>query len=132
MDLSLGRRWREYLAGGAIAAVVVLAGCGGSSAPAASGSTAGQQVTIMGNSSLRFSPMMVHVHTGAVRITLMDMGSYPHNIVIPALHVRSATVTGDPGSGNATVTVHFPHPGHYAFHCQYHQSAGMVGVFVVS
>jgi plastocyanin len=87
---------------------------------------------IMGNSSLRFSPMTVRVHTGAVRITLMDMGSYPHNIVIPALHVTSATVTGDPGSGNATVTVHFPHPGHYAFHCQYHQSAGMVGVFVVS
>jgi plastocyanin len=107
-----------------------------SSAPASSGASgaagASQQVTITGNSSLRFAPMTVHVRTGTVKITLKDMGSYPHNIVIPGLGVTSATVTGAPGSGSVSFTVTFKHPGHYAFHCQYHQSAGMVGAFVVS
>jgi plastocyanin len=86
----------------------------------------------MGNSSLRFSPMTVRVHTGTVRITLKDMGSYPHNIVIPALGVTSQTVSGDPGSTEVSFTVTFKHQGRFPFHCQYHQSAGMVGMFVVS
>ena len=77
-------------------------------------------------------PMTVPVHTGTVRITLKDMGAYPHNIVVPALGVTSKTVTGDPGSSSVSFTVTFAHPGRYAFHCQYHQSAGMTGVFVVS
>jgi plastocyanin len=141
MTSKLTRRWRGYLAVGAAAAAVAVAGCAGSSSPAASGSprssassagAAGQHVTIEGNNSLRFSPMTVHVHTGAVKITLKDMGAYPHNLVIPALHVTSTTVTGDPGGGTTSFTVTFARPGHYAFHCQYHQSAGMVGVFVVS
>jgi plastocyanin len=92
----------------------------------------GQQVTIEGTNSLRFAPMTVHVHTGTVRITLKDMGAYPHNLVIPSLNVTSPTVTGDPGGARARFTVTFGHPGRYAFHCQYHQSAGMTGVFVVS
>jgi plastocyanin len=89
-------------------------------------------VTITGTNSLRFSPMLVHVHTGTVRITLMDMGAYPHNIVIPALGVTSASVTGDPGGGQVSFTVTFAHVGRYAFHCQYHASVGMTGVFAVS
>jgi plastocyanin len=148
MESKLTRRWQRGLGAGAIAGVVTLAGCGGSSSPAASGSgsagsagssasggaaaAAGQHVTIVGNSSLRFSPMTVHLHTGTVKITLKDMGSYPHDIVIPALGVTSKTVTGDLGSGSVSFLVTFHHQGRYPFHCQYHQSAGMVGVFVVS
>jgi plastocyanin len=143
MELGLTGRWRQCLAGGAVAAVLVLAGCGQgpppaassaqvSSSPASPGAAAGQRVTIEGSSALRFRPMTVPVHTGTVRITLKDMGAYPHNLVIPALGVTSKTVTGDPGSGSVSFTVTFAHPGRYAFHCQYHQSAGMTGVFVVS
>lgn len=121
-------------------AAVTVAGCGASapSGPAsarpasAPETAAGQQVTIEGTNSLRFAPMTVHVHTGTVRITLKDMGAYPHNLVIPSLNVTSPTVTGDPGGATARFTVTFGHPGRYAFHCQYHQSAGMTGVFVVS
>ena len=91
-----------------------------------------QRVTISGTSGLRFQPMTVAVHAGAVRVTLRDMGAYPHDIVIPALGVTSATVTGEPGSGSVSFMVRFPRPGRYRFHCQYHASAGMVGVFVVS
>jgi plastocyanin len=139
------RRLALTMAGGAVAGVAVAgftgqgAGAPPGQGPAAAGqATTGraaagsQQVTIMGNSALRFTPMTVHLHTGKVRITLQDSGAYPHNIVIPALHVTSATVTGDPGGARTSFTVTFAHPGRYAFSCQYHASAGMTGVFVVS
>ncbi len=138
-------------AGLAVLTAGLLAACGGSGGPAAtqpaSGSaatqspatqspaapaTAGQHIVITGTDALRFQPMTVRVHTGKVRITLKNMGAYPHNIVVPSLKVRSATVTGDPGAGPVSFTVTFGHPGHYRFYCQYHQSAGMTGVFVVS
>jgi plastocyanin len=113
---------------------VAMAGCGSvsSSGSAGAASAAGQRVTIEGNNSLQFTPMTVHVHAGTVRIALKDMGAYPHNLVIPSLHATSPTVTGDPGGATARFTVNFPHAGRYPFHCQYHQSAGMTGVFVVS
>ena len=78
----------SWLGAGAIGLAVALAGCGGSS-PAASRSApaADQRVTISGTNALRFQPMTVGVHTGEVRMTLQDMGAYPHNIVIPALGV---------------------------------------------
>ncbi|HEY1643610.1 MAG TPA: cupredoxin domain-containing protein [Streptosporangiaceae bacterium] len=140
------RRAAAGAAGLAVLTAGLLAACGGSGGTSASqppaGSAAtqspagsavsGQHIEITGNDALRFQPMTVRVHTGRVRITLKNMGAYPHNIVIPALKVRSATVTGDPGAGPVSFTVTFGHPGHYPFHCQYHQSAGMTGVFVVS
>lgn len=141
MEAQLNRWWRRGLMAAAITAAVAVAGCGSSGTPASttstasqapSGSAAGQHVTITGTNALRFTPMTVHVHTGTVRITLKDMGAYPHNIVIPQLGVTSATVTGDPGGEQVSFTVTFAHSGRYAFHCQYHASAGMVGVFVVS
>ncbi len=144
MNTSLTRSFRAGLMACAALAAFALAGCGGSvppgvspgatgSAPAASAPAAArQQVTIKGNNSLRYTPMTVHVRAGLVKIVLRDMGAYPHNIVIPALHRTSPTVTGDPGGATASFTVRFPRAGRYAFHCQYHQSAGMTGVFVVS
>ena len=132
---------RPWLSCAIVAAATLSAavtGCGGGTpAPSGPASTApgtatGQRVLIEGNSSLRFVPMTVHVHAGAVRITLKDIGAYPHNLVIPGLHVTSPTVTGDPGGTTTGFTVTFPHAGRYPFHCQYHQSAGMTGVFVVS
>jgi plastocyanin len=91
-----------------------------------------QRVTIVGNDSFRFVPSVVHLHVGRARITLKDSGAYPHNIVIPALGVTSASVTGDPGGTEVVFTVNFNHKGRYAFFCEYHRSAGMVGTFVVS
>jgi plastocyanin len=121
-------RITRFLAAGAAAAIAV-AGCGSGASPAAQQA---QHVTIAGTATLRFSPMIVHVRPGAVRVTLADMGAYPHNIVIPALRFISGTVTGDPGSGTVSFTVTFPRAGRYAFHCEYHLSAGMTGVFVVA
>jgi plastocyanin len=133
-------RLRGMLMAGVALAAIAAAGCGtsagrsssGSASMPASGTATGQHVIIEGTNALKFSPMTVHVRTGPVSIRLRDMGAYPHNIVIPGLKVTSATVTGDPGGATTTFTVRFPHAGRYAFHCQYHQSAGMTGVFVVS
>lgn len=143
MESKLTGLLRRGMLAGAIAAALAVAGCGGSSAPSSSAaqapathapasSAAGQRVTITGTDSLRFTPMTVHVHAGKVRITLKDMGAYPHNMVIPQLGVSSPSVTGDPGGEQVSFTVTFAHPGRYPFHCQYHASSGMVGVFVVS
>lgn len=79
---------------------------GGSSTPAGAAAKASRRVTIVGNSSLRFSPMTAHLH--------------------------SSTVTGDPGGSQASFTATFSHPGRYLFHGQYHASAGMTGVFLIS
>jgi plastocyanin len=130
-------RWLGLsVAGGLLAGLAVAGFAGrGSEAPAsppARVAAGGQQVTIVGNSSLRFAPMRIQLHTGTVRITLEDSGAYPHNIVIPALGVTSPTVSGDPGGAQTSFTVTFAHPGSYLFRCQYHASAGMTGMFVVS
>ncbi len=129
---------------GAVLALALAAGGSTAAAFAGRGSTAAragagsdhrpvvQHVTLAGTNSLRFSPSTVHVHVGAVRVALVDSGAYPHDIVVPSLHVTSPTVTGDPGGTRVSFTVRFPRAGRYPFHCQYHQSAGMVGVFVAS
>ena len=131
-----GGRWRGGLAvtGGLVAGLAVagFAGAGAPASPPARVAAGGQQATVAGNISLRFTPMTIRLHTGRVRITLKDSGAYPHNIVIPALHVTSPTVTGDPGGAQTSFTVTFAHPGSYRFYCQYHASAGMTGTFVVS
>jgi plastocyanin len=116
-------------------AVFAFAGPGRPANAAVAGPAAasgGQQVTITGNNMLRFSPATLHVHTGKVRITLVDSGAYPHNIVIPALHFTSASVTGDLGGTRVVFTVTFAHPGRYRFFCSYHVSAGMIGTFIVT
>lgn len=106
------------------------AGAGASSSAAGAGAT--QHIRIVANNNFRFAPSTVRVHTGKVRITLVDSGAYPHNLVIPAIGVNSATVSGDPGGTQISVTATFPHPGSYRFYCVYHQSAGMVGTFIVT
>lgn len=130
-------RWLGLtVAGGLLAGLAVAGfagrGTGAPASPPAHVTAGSQQVTIVGNSSLKFAPMKIHLHTGTVRITLKDSGAYPHNVVIPALHLTSPSVTGGPGSAQVSFTVTFHHPGSYAFQCQYHASAGMVGTFIVS
>jgi plastocyanin len=137
--------WAVWVGAAAIVTGAALAGCGTSSPVAQSSAghsrvtqsgpaaaAAGQRVMITGTDMLRFRPMVVRARVGTVRITLTDLGAYPHDIVIPALGVTSATVTGDPGSGSVSFTVRFHRPGRYRFHCQYHASSGMTGVFVIS
>ena len=90
-----------------------------------------QAVTVHVTDKLRFDPATVHVHVGTVRLTLVDDGSYPHNLVASELHSRLATVSGNPGEQTTTMVLHFTKPGSYPFVCSYHVDAGMRGEFVV-
>lgn len=103
-----------------------------SASSAATAAAAGVQlVTLHVTDRLRFTPDIISVHPGKVRVTLVDDGSYPHNFSIPSLHVTSPTVSGNPGQTSATTTLNLTKPGSYEFVCTFHASAGMHGEIVV-
>jgi len=117
----------------AVALMASLTGCSSSSDGNASAGdpTEVQAVTFRATDQFRFEPATATVHTGKVRITLTDAGSYPHNISFPGLHQTSASVSGSPGQTSATLDLTVNTPGHYSFVCTYHSSAGMKGELVV-
>ena len=99
-----------------------------------SGSVAGavQRVTVHATDQLRFAPDTVRVHTGRVELTLVNDGSYPHNLAIPTLHAQTSDVSGTPGSQQATLAFDVSSPGTYQFVCTYHAGAGMRGTLTVT
>jgi plastocyanin len=116
----------------AVLAVAVLAGCSSGRPASATGRSDGvQAVTFRTTDEFRFVPATATVHTGKVRITLTDTGSYPHNISFPSLHATSASVSGSVGQTSTTLLLTFATPGRYTFVCTYHSSAGMKGQLVV-
>lgn len=102
-----------------------------SSVAATNGPGGVQQVTIKGTSGFRFEPATVTAHTGKLKVTLVDVGAYPHDLAVGALHTTSDTVTGGLGKDTTTFTLTFNHPGTYNFDCTYHSSAGMRGQFII-
>jgi plastocyanin len=90
-----------------------------------------QEVTIKTTNDFRFDPPTVTAHTGKVKVTLVDVGSYPHNLAVAAMHFTSDTVTGGPGQNMTTFTMTFAKPGTYPFECTFHSSAGMRGTFLI-
>jgi plastocyanin len=108
-----------------------LAGCSSSQHSSASPSGDVQAVTIGTTDDVRFAPASATVHTGKVRITLTENGSYPHNISFPTLHTTSTSVSGSPGQTSTTLLLTIATPGRYSFVCTYHSSAGMKGELVV-
>ena len=132
---------RQHLVMAAVlTAPLVVTACSGSTsgaqgAASAKGTTSAhgvQQVTIHATNGFRFSPSTVTAHTGKLRITLVDDGSYPHNISFPTMHLTSSTVSGNPGQDTTTLTVALPRAGTYSFFCSFHSSAGMKGQIKVS
>jgi plastocyanin len=112
-----------------VAAAPALAACSGDSSAATRDGA--QAVTVHVTDQLRFVPAEIHVHVGTVRITLVDDGTYPHNLVAHALRAKLPTVSGNPGDQQTTMVLHFAEPGRYPFICSYHASAGMRGAIVV-
>lgn len=117
-----------------LTAPLVVTACAGSTSGAQGATDARgvQQVTLHATDSFRFSPSTVTAHTGRLRITFVDDGSYPHNISFPTMHLTSSTVSGNPGQDTTTLTVALPRAGTYSFFCTYHSSAGMKGQIKVS
>ena len=125
--------WKRVAFAPAVLAVAaLLGGCSSGSSPKASTGAPGvQAVTIGATDDFSFAPTEVKVHPGQVRITLVDKGSYPHNISFPSLGKTSASVSGSPGQMSTTLVMTFDKPGRYDFVCTYHSSAGMKGDLVV-
>jgi plastocyanin len=104
----------------------------GTGTKTAAKNAAGHQViTIDTTDALRFSPATIVAHVGTVSVTLHNVGSYPHNISVTALHKTSTSVSGELGAQTTTTTFTFTKPGTYNFICTYHYTAGMRGKFVI-
>ena len=125
----------------AVAAALVVTACssgsgrqqphGSPTAAATNGPRGTQQVTINATSSFRFEPATVTAHTGLLKVNLVDIGAYPHNLSLAQPSFTSDTVTGGVGKDKTTFTLTFNHPGTYKFVCTYHSSAGMRGQFII-
>jgi plastocyanin len=111
-------------------AVAVAAGCS-SGHPAAPPRSQVQALTIRATDDFRFDPGTRTVHPGRIALTLLDTGSYPHNISFPSLRTTSTSVSGSPGQSSTTLLLTITRPGRYGFVCTYHSSAGMKGTLVV-
>ena len=114
---------------------VLAAGCGASSAPAASGSTAAaagpataQTVEVQGDQQLQFQPGTVTARVGTLRLTFSLAGGTPHDLVFQDGSVGPAIPTVTSAARTGTYT--FSRPGTYVFECTLHP--GMEGKVVVS
>jgi plastocyanin len=101
------------------------AGCAANASPSHSSLPT---FTIKMNDQLRFVPARVVVPRGTDALKLVNVGSIPHNLDIPALGVLSPSI---PGGQSVTVTIHATKAGSYAFDCDVHAMDGMVGTLVV-
>jgi plastocyanin len=88
-----------------------------------------QQVVVTATDDNHFSPDVIDVSVGEVRITISNPTVLPQDFAVPALGVHSPTIF----SGNSvTVTVDATTAGSFPFVCTFEEHNGMVGTLVVS
>lgn len=101
--------------------------------PAVSGSadpdTATQVVELRADDSLRFSPALIHVQPGRVRLVFINSGRLPQNFTSPRLNTNSGNV---PAGQRTTLDLMVPAPGKYSFYNAYHKTQGMTGKIVAA
>jgi plastocyanin len=113
---------RRLVRGGAV--LVLLTGCG---AYGAGGSGSGSAVSLDAY-NYYFNPAALNASSnGEMAITFSNKGTVQHNLTIDGAGVNQDI---DPGK---TVTVKWTpgKDGVFNFHCEYHQSKGMVGTITV-
>jgi plastocyanin len=117
------------------AAVVAIAGCGGSSSPSKPPRSAlrGQIVMLAANpgGDLKYDKQTLHVKAGTVTIVFTNASPVVHNVTISdSSGILGATPTFD--SGEKTLTLKL-RSGTYTFYCSVagHEAAGMKGSLVV-
>lgn len=130
------------MAPAAAAAVVALAGCSNTQAPAASGGHPGtatasesdgvQVVTITTGNDYRFHPSTIVVHPGKVKVILKNTAKTgaPHNFRVTDFPADFVPLTGAGDTSAATFTA--PSPGRYRFVCTIHVRQGQTGTLVVT
>jgi plastocyanin len=133
------RRWPAVAL---VLCAVLLAGCSNRSAsinrrPQSSGSVTAsvvdgvQQVTIEAGDTYRFSPDVITVHPGLIRVTLVHTGTgAPHDLQVLGFPADFVPLVSPKGTSTATFTA--PAPGRYTFVCTIHQAQGQVGTLIVT
>ena len=109
------RRIRTTILAGGFALLFAMAGSGTALAAGASVSVA----------DFSFAPMTVTVHAGDT-VSWSNHGPSPHTVTADAGGFDSGNL--NPGQGFSHT---FSTAGTFSYHCQYHQSQGMVGTVVV-
>jgi plastocyanin len=88
-----------------------------------------QQVVVTATDDNHFSPDVIVVKPGKVRITVQNPTVLPQDFAVPALGVHSPTIF----AGNSlTVVVDAATAGSFPFVCTFEEHNGMVGTLVVS
>jgi plastocyanin len=135
-------RWTGVLA---VAAILALAGCGGSSTKSSSGSGSssgssssssssggGQQLAIAADpgGALKFDKSSLKAKAGTVTLNFTNDASIPHAIAVEGNGVDKDGKTITKGKNSLTVDLK---PGTYTFYCPVdgHRAAGMQGKLVV-
>jgi plastocyanin len=133
------RRWPAVAL---VLCAVLLAGCSNRSAsinrrPQSSGSVTAsvvngvQQVTIDAGDTYRFSPDVITVHPGPIRVLLVHTGTgAPHDLQVLGFPADFVPLVSPKGTSMATFTA--PAPGRYTFVCTIHQAQGQVGTLIVT
>lgn len=134
-------------AAGVLCAVMLFAGCGGSSESSTAGESEGTQTTIAGVSAndhgikevsdetevelddYYFEPTVVEGEAGSrVTLELKNEGETEHNFSIDSQGIDEDVEPGE----SATVTVRIPSSGEVSFYCKYHKGEGMAGALEAS
>ena len=123
----------------AAVALVLLAGCGGSSGGSgdglkvtgtvtAAGAPSAQTASLQMTDRLTFTPNVVQAKVGALALSVENAGAIPHNLVFSDSSLgKTDTVKGH---ATATLSVALRKPGTFRFTCTFH--SGMDGQLVVS
>jgi plastocyanin len=89
-----------------------------------------QQITVDVDDTYRFSPDVITVHPGQVKITLVHLGTgAPHDLSVVGFPADFVPLVNPHGSTSATFTA--PAPGRYQFVCTIHIAQGQTGSLVV-
>lgn len=133
--------WRVLRRGGVLlsAAVVALAGCGGSDpgddVAAEPAVFTGGEATFVGTGAIAWESEQVEAEVvdGALDATIVCEGSVPHNLIIEGVNGDEEILACE-GDDRATATVELAAGASYAFWCDVpgHRGAGMEGVLTTA
>jgi plastocyanin len=88
-----------------------------------------QVVQLKGSDSLKFTPAVIHVKPGLVRIVFTAAGKQSLNFTSLRLNANSGNV---PAGRTVTVELMIPKAGKYPFYDAYHKEQGMTGKIIAS
>lgn len=90
-----------------------------------------QQVTVYVDDHFRFTPDVITVHPGQVRVTLVHRGTgAPHDLQVSGFPGDFVPLVYPGGTSSATFTA--PAPGRYTFVCTIHVAQGQTGTLIVA